>query len=159
MLQTPLRNVVLLHAVSSHLQPENLLSCCAERQLRASWWLTPRDKIVCLAKRFCKVTCGYCISAEMNRLGIGPYLWNPICEPHCLLLILPQSAGVFTLSFSWPVLFYFIPNLATVHGDISSKIAWRGKQCNPLQNNCPWANWWILKLINVQLGLSDSNVL
>lgn len=73
------------------------------------------------------------------------------------------------LPFSWPVkctlLFSPSKNLKHSTGIPANCVtkrrlrhfiqrAWRGKQYNPLHNNCPWATWWIWKvLINLQLCL------
>lgn len=103
----------------------------------------------------------YCIVL----LGIGPYL--SVFEAQCLLLILPQSIGIFLSAGLSNVLFYFSPskNLKHSTGIPANCVtkrplrhfiqrAWRGKQYNPLHNNCPWATWWIWKvLINLQLCL------
>lgn len=126
-----------------------------------SWRLSKRANVFVMVHTK-DISC-YCILL----LGIGPYLWNTVFEAQCLLLILPQSIGISLSAGLSDVLFYFSPSKNLKHSTgipancvTKSPLrhfiqrAWRGKQYNPLHNNCPWATWWIWKvLMNLQLCL------
>lgn len=114
------------------------------------WWFIRRTSVV---------TVYYCLALAL--------IFQTVFEAQCLLLILPQSIGIFLSAGLSNVLFYFSPskNLKHSTGIPANCVtkrplrhfiqrAWRGKQYNPLHNNCPWATWWIWKvLINLQLCL------